>query len=124
MAPEFTVGHWGTVLEVPDFMAWRGATDQRSGYEFHRYFVQALQAEQQAQRWVFKSPVHLGNFSHIFAVYPDARVIHTHRDPVKVIPSTVSTTTTTRWLRTDHVDQQLLAQSIAFGFEFMLKQKN
>ena len=40
----------------------------------------------------------------LFATYPDAWVIHTHRDPVKTTISGASTLATVRWLRSDHVD--------------------
>ncbi len=130
MAPQFTSGHWSTVLDVPDFLSWRGPQDSIDAYRFHRLFMQVLQAEswsalpdgQPKPRWVFKSPVHIGHFKNLFSVYPDARVIHTHRDPVKVLPSTVSTVKTTRFTRSDHVRLDELATNIAFGFEFMLKQ--
>jgi hypothetical protein len=37
----------------------------------------------------------------VFATYPDAWVIHTHRDPLKTVPSGASTLATVRWERSD-----------------------
>jgi hypothetical protein len=37
----------------------------------------------------------------LFATYPDAWVIHTHRDPLKTEPSSLSTLATVRWERSD-----------------------
>ena len=40
----------------------------------------------------------------MFAEYPDARVIHTHRDPRKFIASLVSLLAVLRFMRSDRVD--------------------
>ena len=120
MAPEFTMGHWATVLDIGNWLAWRAGTDPMPGYAFHKQFLQTLQRAEQTQQWVLKSPVHLGYFRQIFQTYPDAKIIHTHRDPVKVLPSTVSTSGTTRFMRTDHVDYEGLAFGVSVGFQMNL----
>ena len=48
--------------------------------------------------------MHLMRLPALFAVYPDARVILTHRDPVKTVASSVSTLVAGRWVRSDDVD--------------------
>jgi hypothetical protein len=40
-----------------------------------------------AERWVLKSPGHLWALDALLAVYPDARIVQTHRDPLQVIAS-------------------------------------
>jgi hypothetical protein len=40
-----------------------------------------------AGRWVLKNPEHLFALSALRAVYPDARVVFVHRDPIKVLLS-------------------------------------
>ena len=52
----------------------------------------------------------------LFAAYPDASVIVSHRDPAKTMPSTVSTTAMVQWLRTDDVPVDLLAELIGAVF--------
>ena len=42
----------------------------------------------------------------LFAEYPDARVVVTHRDPLKVLPSVASILYSTAWVRSDAVDAQ------------------
>jgi hypothetical protein len=79
-----------------------------------------LQPGAHARTWVLKSPVHQMRLETLFAVYPDARVIQTHRDPVRVVPSAVSTVATGRWLRSDTVDVAAVAQSVAFGMSMLL----
>ena len=42
------------------------------------------------RRWVLKTPHHLGFMDLLFEVFPDVRVIQTHRDPLQTIPSLAS----------------------------------
>lgn len=121
LAPEFEMGFWTTCTDTPTFTAWRAGTDPLPGYRFHRTMLQVLQHGQQAVPWALKSPVHLGRLGAIFAVYPDARVIHTHRDPVRTVPSAVSTVATGRWTRSDAVDPLAIGASVGFGFRFILE---
>ncbi|MEO7248091.1 MAG: sulfotransferase [Novosphingobium sp.] len=39
------------------------------------------------KKWLLKNPGHVENLDQLFATFPNARVIHTHRDPAKAIPS-------------------------------------
>jgi hypothetical protein len=63
------------------------------GYRFHQRFLQFLQHQDgleggaERSRWVLKCPEHLFALSSIRAVYPDARMVFVHRDPVKVLLS-------------------------------------
>jgi hypothetical protein len=120
MAPDFHVGQWVTNLDVPGFAAWYASLDPLPAYEFHRSVLRVLQRGRPTSQWLLKSPVHLGSLEALFKVYPDARVIHTHRDPVKTIPSTVSTQATTRWLRTDHLKVDQLSMMTRLGIRAIL----
>ena len=51
----------------------------------------------------------------VFAFYPDAWVVHTHRDPVKTVTSGASTLAAVRWLRSDHVETPGIAGDDAVG---------
>ena len=52
----------------------------------------------------------------LYAEFGDAWVVQTHRDPVKTMPSTVSTTAMVQWLRTDDVDVDAMAHNILAVF--------
>ncbi len=118
-APEFDHGFWSTNVNVPSFLAYRAFTDAVPTYEFHKRFVQVLQAGQPTQ-WIFKSPMHLSRLPALLAVYPDARILRTHRDPVKTIPSSVSTLVQGRRTRSDHVDPLEVAAGSGVGLTMML----
>jgi hypothetical protein len=51
-----------------------------------------------------KTPIYLMMIDLLFATYPDAWVIRTHRDPVKTAASGLSTLAAVRWQRSDLVD--------------------
>ncbi len=54
--------------------------------------------------WVLKSPVHVSALPTLLAVYPDARLAITHRDPLTVLASLTSLVATLRWAHSDRVD--------------------
>jgi hypothetical protein len=57
---------------------------------------------------VLKAPSHLGQLPALFREYPDARVVITHRDPLRILPSVASILYSTMWVRTDDVDTEAL----------------
>lgn len=119
MAPEFDMGFWTTNVNVPSFVAWRAFTDPLPTYAMHRRFVQVLQGGRPTA-WIFKSPIHMSRLPALLAVYPDARILRTHRDPVKTMASSVSTLVHGRWTRSDHVDPLEVASMSGVGLTMML----
>ena len=116
MAPAFTSGHWSMVGAA----GWM--TPAEPGYAYHRAALQDLQADDGHgdRRWLLKTPGHLMTMDDLFAAYPDVKVVQTHRDPVKTMPSTVSTTATTMWMRSDDIDVDLLAALVTDAFAGIL----
>ena len=76
--------------QVPSYAAWYAGCDLAPAYRFHRAMLQHLQSRYRRERWVLKAPSHLPALATLFAVYPDARVVLTHRDPLKILPSVAS----------------------------------
>jgi hypothetical protein len=72
---------------MPRYMRVRAGIDLREGYLTHRMVLQNLQHRYRGARWVLKNPGHIFYLEHLLAVYPDARIIQTHRDPAAVRPS-------------------------------------
>ncbi len=96
--PGFSGGHWGMIADIPGW-----AADYAATMQYHRALLQTLQRGGPRRNWVLKTPLYLAFIDLVFATYPDAWVIHTHRDPVKTEPSSYSTLATVRWERSDHV---------------------
>jgi hypothetical protein len=68
-----------------------------------------MQAFNMQDRWVLKTGAHLWGLEHLLATYPDARIVFTHRDPVKSMTSYASLTTIVRSVGSDHVDPNAVA---------------
>jgi hypothetical protein len=93
-----------TSYRLPGYQAWLDQQDLRPVYAAHRRWLQYLQWRCPAERWVLKSPGHLWALDALLAVYPDARIVQTHRDPLEVIASLASLVTKLRGLGSDAVD--------------------
>lgn len=64
--------------------------DMTEPYQWHKRQLQALWAQHSATRWLLKCPWHLWNLDALLRVYPDALIVHTHRDPVEAVGSQCS----------------------------------
>jgi hypothetical protein len=96
-------------VSVPSYSSWLDQQDQTPGYAYLKRLLQLLQWDKKrsgwrAERWVLKTPHHLGFMEHLFATFPDVLVIQTHRDPVETIPSFTSLCHNVRMTNSDHVD--------------------
>jgi hypothetical protein len=89
---------------VPSYADWYERCDLRPAYDAHRLVLQILQRRFGDVHWVLKSPVHLAALPTLFAVYPDAQLAITHRDPLTVLASLTSLVATLRWAHSDRVD--------------------
>jgi hypothetical protein len=94
---------------TPRYSAFMDEADQTPGYVYLKRLLQFLQwqkrqAGERGDRWVLKTPHHLGYMDTLFRVFPDAKVIQTHRDPLDTIPSTASMYRALWALHRDHVD--------------------
>jgi hypothetical protein len=74
-------------------------------YDFHYKQLQHLQSGNAGDRWVLKTGAHMWGLEHLLATYPDARIVFTHRDPVKSLTSYSSLTALVREMGSDHVDK-------------------
>jgi hypothetical protein len=68
------------------------AEDQRPHYAFLKRALKALQFLDPKERWVLKSPQHLGWIPALVETFPDATIVCTHRDPVSVFTSWITMT--------------------------------
>ncbi len=87
LAVEFRTMFFEASTVVPGYGAWYRDHDQTGAYRQMKLMLQALQWLRGPKRWVLKSPQHLEQLRPLMAVFPDARVVHTHRDPARVIAS-------------------------------------
>ena len=93
-----------TQWRVPTYRAWYRQTDQTPAYAYLKRVLQALQWLRGGERWVLKSPQHLEQFRALMAVFPDATIVNTHRDPLAVTASLATMTSYSARLHVDHPD--------------------
>ena len=103
-AHDFASMVFSTTHRLPSYQAWLDAADLGWVYASHRRQLQYLQWRCRGERWVLKSPAHLWALDALLAVYPDARIVQTHRDPLKVVASLTSLVTLLRSLASERID--------------------
>lgn len=103
-APSFRSDELAGRHVVPSYAGWLAQADLRPAYEWHARTLRVLQSRHARARWVLKAPSHMSALDALFAVYPDARVVQTHRDPLTVMASVASILFATAWVRSDAVD--------------------
>jgi hypothetical protein len=102
-----------TTHDVASYQDWFESAPQKLGFDFHHRFLQHLQAKSAGNRWVLKAPGHLFALAGLLERYPDARVIHTHRDPLRVMASMASHATVLRRAFSDDTDPKHIARDWA-----------
>ena len=77
-------------MRLPTYSKWVESQDHIHAYSQLKIMLQYLQWQnpgRNKKRWVLKSPHHLGFIDKLLKVFPDSKVIQTHRDPIKTVPS-------------------------------------
>lgn len=99
-----------TQYRVPSYARWLlHEADLAPAYRWHRRYLQHLQARFTEPRWLLKSPAHIWHLPALMAEYPDALLVQTHRDPLRIIASVSSLQATLRRLASDDPDLRDIA---------------
>ena len=122
-AHEFLSDHWGGNHVAPSYSAHLAAEDQHRAYRFHRRFLATLQAARTERRWLLKAPSHLFQLPTLFDVYPDARIVRTHRDPLKTLASSINLMGTLKWMRCSNVDMSEAAELLPLGYAYIFRKE-
>jgi hypothetical protein len=112
---EFASDQFMGSYPTPSYARWLARTDLAPVFRAHRRFLQLLQWRCPSERWVLKCPSYLSKLPAFFAEYPDAYVVLTHRDPIKVLPSLVSIMATLQWMHSDTVDVPRIVKNAVIG---------
>jgi hypothetical protein len=98
---------------LPNYRSWLDEQDFSPAYHYLHRMLQFLQWQKRqrlpegawhAERWVLKSPAHLGYLDLLRAQFPDLHVVHMHRDPRTTIASGASLNATLHAMHADTVD--------------------
>ncbi len=87
LAMTFSTMLFEASYRAPSYRDWYKSRDQRPAYRYLRRVLKALQWLRGPRRWLLKSPQHLEQLRPLIDVFPDARIVQTHRDPVRAVAS-------------------------------------
>ena len=118
-ASEFRSVIFPTQYRVPSYGHWMiYEADVTPAYHWHRRYLQVLQSKHHGERWVLKSPGHIWCLPELLAEYPNALLVQTHRDPLRIIASISSLLATLRRLASDHT---AIAEGAAEFAEYLME---
>ena len=89
MNHDFKAMQWEASAPLPAYTEFLYSCDMTSAYTFHRRYLQVLQSGGPGP-WALKAPSHALWIPTLLSVYPDARLIWTHRDPCTAVASLCS----------------------------------
>jgi Sulfotransferase family len=121
-AHQFSTDMFTGTYNVPSYTIWKSGIDQTPIYEWHRSMLKTLQWATETERFVVKAPSHLSSLRLVFDTYPDARVVITHRDPLRVVGSLADTMATLHWMHSDRVAHQDLIEFLCMGLELQMNE--
>ena len=123
MALSFCAQIFESQANLPSYRDWFMRTSYLPAFKFHKQVLQLLQAEN-GGRWTLKNPWHPLFLNDLAAVYPDAQLVMTHRDPVEVVGSACSLIRHVRPMFSDHVDLHEIAAQMVDTFDHMIARQN
>lgn len=108
----FTTQALAGMFNAPAYSNWLNTANHDQTYHHHKRILQTLQGKYPGERWLLKSPDHLGSISSILKTYPDACFVHLHRDPAQSITSWASLNRVFRGIYMRHIDHNELGRQV------------
>jgi LPS sulfotransferase NodH len=109
----FTSANFWVLYGVPRYVDWLASATCSGLYLTHKRILQQLQWHAGPTRWVLKSAQHLLCLEDLLEAYPDALVVHLHRDPDRAIDSISRLAYTTAAARDSRADPSYFLRSAA-----------
>src|SRR5580704_12342561 len=88
-------------FQIPSYQQYLQGADITETYRWHKRMLKLLQWRFRRPHWLFKGCNHEPYLPQLLKTYPDARIILTHRDPIKAVSSVVSVQGTIFGFRTE-----------------------
>lgn len=111
LAQSFTDDRFECSANLPGYGEWYHHTAHPDAYVRHRRLIQLIGSTSPDRRWLLKYPVHLRQLPALFAVYPDACIVQTHRDPCTVLQSYTSFLSKIHRMHRTSVDPEEIARA-------------
>ncbi|MGI9292902.1 MAG: sulfotransferase family protein [Pseudomonadales bacterium] len=113
MAHDFKTLMWESRGRLPNYRDWLLETDMTSAYQYHKRFLQVLQADAPGV-WNLKMPSHSLWLETLLETYPDARLVWTHRDPLTALGSFCSIISLAHQAHTREVDPEWIGKNCVY----------
>ena len=88
-------------FQIPSYAKYLADKDPKYTILWHQRVLKFLQWKYHKKHWLLKNPIWIDLIPQVLEVYPDAKIILTHRDPIVVADSFVNVMGTIFWWRTD-----------------------
>ena len=93
MSQSFITMAFITTIPLPRYREWFFQQSQTHSYQRYADNLRLIGLEENDSKpWLLKNPSHTGAMQALLSVFPDARIIVTHRDPVEAVSSATSLT--------------------------------
>lgn len=99
--------------KLPAYRDWLLSTDMTSTYQYHKRFLQLLQADAPGN-WNLKMPSHALWLDTLLSIYPDARLVWAHRDPFTATSSFCSILSMAHRGYTGKIDYEWLGEDCSY----------
>lgn len=113
MLHDFKALLWEGRGKLPNYRDWLFSTDMTSTYQYHKRFLQLLQADAPGT-WNLKMPSHGLWLRTLLKIYPDARLVWTHRDPLAATGSFCSLMSLSHFASTDKIHSEWISENYSW----------
>ena len=108
------------LVYAPDYFQYVLASNFGDSYTLHKKHLQALSFNKEKKTWFLKAPAHIASLAPLLSVYPDARIVFTHRNPLECMPSMASLTAMIRMVCLPNQDLKLIGPGMLKHLQQML----
>lgn len=124
MTPSFCSQVYESQADIPSYRNWfLHEADYLPAFRHHKRTLQVLQHHAKGN-WTLKNPWHPLYLNALTEVYPDARLVMTHRDPAEVVGSICSLIKYVRAIYSDDVDLKGIGETFMETFQIMIDRAN
>lgn len=99
--PTFRGDNMPSKIPMGGYAAWLMACDMTPALEYYKKILKLLQWKNPRKHWLLKAPSHMAYLPTLFKVFPDAKLVVTHRDPIRANASITNMLATLYWMRSN-----------------------
>jgi hypothetical protein len=92
MSQSFVSNLFNSAFPFPEYRHWWYEADEEPSYRRYKKNLQLIGAREPDKTWLLKNPSHTFGMDAMLRVFPDARIVVLHRNPVQTIASGASLT--------------------------------